>query len=95
MRGLADYTTRARRFASRHPVLNHVSPQVSFWITAYILLSFTVHLASVNLALSFSVNIETSPLPIMLAGGITVFYTVAHWVFWIIFLINSFLETNH
>jgi len=73
MGGLADYTTRARRFASRHPILNHVSPQVSFWITAYILLSFTVHLASVNLALSFSVQIETNPWPLLLAGGITGF----------------------
>lgn len=58
-----NYTTRARRFAIKYPILSYVSSQTSFWIVAYVLLAVIVHLASVNLSRAFSIPIETGVWP--------------------------------
>jgi len=73
MKDRLDYTTGARRFAIQHPLLSHAFTQAGFWIVAYMLLAVIVHLASVNIALSFSITIETSLWPIILVGAITGF----------------------
>lgn len=58
-----DYTTQARKIALRFPIFNHISIQVNFWIIAFLLLSFIVHLTTLSLSNSYSLNIPISFLP--------------------------------
>lgn len=44
-----DYTTAARRFWARYPALAYLSIQVSFWVTANLLLGFILHLQALRI----------------------------------------------
>ena len=55
-----DYTTKARAFALRFPKLNHITIQVTFWIFAFLLLSTIIHLNSLSLIKSYSLQIPLS-----------------------------------
>jgi len=55
-----DYTTRVRRFALRHPVLNHIAIQVNFWTISFILLGFIIHFTILSIKDSYSLQIPVS-----------------------------------
>ena len=55
-----DYTTQVRRFALRHPVLNHIAIQVNFWSIAFLLLSFIIHFTILSIKDSYSLQIPVS-----------------------------------
>jgi len=41
-----DYTTQARAFALRYPLLSHIGIQINFWVIAFVLLVTIMHLSS-------------------------------------------------
>ena len=57
-RNYSDYTTRARRFVARFPLLNKMLSQVIFWIAAFVLLFVIIHFANSALLHSLSVPME-------------------------------------
>jgi adenylate cyclase len=65
-----DYTTRARAIALRFPTFNHIAIQVNFWIIAFLLLSAIIHLASLSLVASYSLQIPLSFAPAVLMSFI-------------------------
>jgi adenylate cyclase len=55
-----DYTTQVRRFALRHPVLNHIAIQVNFWTISFILLGFIIHFTILSIKDSYLLQIPVS-----------------------------------
>ena len=55
-----DYTSWARKFAFKFPIFTYVSIQVNFWIFAFLFLSIIIHLNSLLLIRSYSLQIPLS-----------------------------------
>ncbi len=73
MRPESDYTSRARRFVLRFPILNYLLTQMNFWIVANTLLAIIVYLSNKSILVSFSLSTVTSIWPNILIGLITGF----------------------
>ncbi|MGD8306652.1 MAG: adenylate/guanylate cyclase domain-containing protein [Ignavibacteria bacterium] len=55
-----DYTALARKMVFRFPVLSHIAVQVNFWICAFLLLGLIIHLNSLMIIKSNSLQIPVS-----------------------------------
>lgn len=73
MRPDSDYTSRARRFVLRFPILNYLLTQINFWMVANTLLGIIVYLSNQSLLISFSLASTNSMWPNVLIGLITGF----------------------
>jgi adenylate cyclase len=68
-----DYTTWARNFVFKFPKFTYVSIQVNFWIFAFLFLALIIHLNSLSLIKSYSLQIPLSfgsSIVISVIGGI-------------------------
>ena len=65
-----DYTTNARSFAHRHPLLTSIGIQVNYWIIAYILLITIMHFNGKSLSSTFGLDIPFLYLPSLLGAVI-------------------------
>jgi adenylate cyclase len=74
-RNYSDYTTRARRFDARFPLLNNIFNHVGFWVVAFVLLIVIVHLANSSMMTSLSQPVKLRLWPnILLAVIIGILY---------------------
>ena len=51
---MLDYTTRARRFALRHPLLADIGTQIVYWVLAFVLFFVLVNFLSKAVASLFN-----------------------------------------
>lgn len=72
---VSDYRSRARHFAFRHPVLNEVLAQVTFWVIANVLLITLIHLTIHAMTLVFHglINLPYWPQFWMAIGAAVVY----------------------
>ena len=66
----SDYTTRARRFVARFPLLNNLLSQIFFWIAAFVLLIVIVHFANSAMMNSLSLPVNMGLWPNILLAVI-------------------------
>jgi adenylate cyclase len=84
-----DYTTTARRFTTRHPVLSYVLTQVNFWIIANLLLILIIHLLLLSVRESINLPGPASILPnLIMAVTVAILYGMS------LGLIDVFLENQ-
>lgn len=62
-----DYTTRARRFAAKYPLLTSVLTHINFWALAYILLVIIFILSRHSLVTAYSLPIDLKLWPSVLS----------------------------
>lgn len=65
--GHTDYTTRARRFTAKYPLLNAVLIHINFWVIAYILLVIIFILSRQSLVAAYALPIDVKPGPSVLS----------------------------
>lgn len=86
---MSDYTSRARRFTLRFPLMTHLSIQINFWIIAHIVFNLISYLIFRSFSTAFSLNIKATLGPnILLAIVLGIFYGLSFG------LIEYFLENQ-
>ncbi|HPH84698.1 MAG TPA: adenylate/guanylate cyclase domain-containing protein [Ferruginibacter sp.] len=58
-----DYTTTARRFTTKYPILSYVLTQINFWIIANLLLISIIHLLLLSVRQNINLPGQTTILP--------------------------------
>ncbi len=66
MRFKISYTANARKYAFRHPLISAVLMQTTFWILAFLLLSFILHFTSLGFSVVYKVKVPSSIKPIII-----------------------------
>lgn len=51
-----DYTSSARKFTARFPILSYLGIQINFWIIANIFLCVLMHLQSLSISESYPIH---------------------------------------
>lgn len=69
--GYSDYTTRARRFVARHPLLNNVMVQANFWILAFILLITIIYFANLATMDAMQITLRMGLLPNIIMAALS------------------------
>lgn len=61
-----NYTSNARKYAFRHPLISAILIQINFWILSFLLLSFILHFASLGFSVVYNVKVPISIKPIVI-----------------------------
>lgn len=65
-----DYSTAARKLASRHPLVNEVLIHVIFWVISYVLMSVIIFFARHSILVAFQIPVELQLVPYALNSAI-------------------------
>ena len=67
----SDYTSRARRFVAKYPLLNNIGVQACFWVLAFVLLITIVHFANLATMDAMQVPMGVGLLPNIIMAALS------------------------
>lgn len=82
-----DYTTRARKLYFRYPVLTYIGTQINYWVLAFLLLSFVLHMNTLTIN-----EITQNDIPASISSAIVLSIIIGVLFGIVLGLIDLFIE---